>query len=555
MEHKTGIKQKFSAVLRFWRQYAFRYRPLWTISLLLQLGFFSISAILPFFFMRVIDSLTARDASLFAMWIAIYLGTEALQVVFMYTRGYAMQRLGVRVEQDLQVSLYKKFHSAAYEETIKVKTGDMLQRLTSDAPRCSPLIIQCFSELVGHIVLIAIIIPLMFIISPILAGISVVATLLYFFGYRVYQERAPHLAERRQKAEADYIAVAEEGLDALYSIRVQGALQGVMRRFSTAVRQYLEKGFAFYILTLKFQGGFTTMLTMISGAAVMITGAWLIFRGMTTVGALIAFTQYVGWLYVFTIFMSDFAAEIEPALVSLKRVEEVLSWPETWRIEVVKPPRKSLDHPHAIEIKHLNFAIEQLQIFRDLNMKIKSNRMTVILGKSGVGKSTLLNLLLKLYEVPKETIYLYGRDITEIPLDELLGLVSVVEQEPRFFSGSLTENLGLFSKATDKEKVEHIAQQLGIEKFIGSLQSKEMAAKLSALSGGERKRLGTLRGMLQDTPLVVMDEPTAFLDEATGLHILRNIRANFPHKTIVVFSHDPGVRSLCDEVIELYGTT
>jgi ATP-binding cassette subfamily B protein len=392
----------------------------------------------------------------------------------------------------------------------------------------------------------------MFMISPILAGIAVMATLLYFLGYRIYQRRAPHLVSRRQTAEADYIAEAEEGLNALYSVRVHGALRGVMRRFSTVISRYLETGFAFYVFTLKFQGGFTSLLTIIAAAAIMVVGGWLVFRGITTVGALIAFTSYVHWLYVFIIFMSDFVAETESALISLERVETVLSWPEGWEVETIKPSRVPLDYPDAIEIKGLDFAIGGLLIFRDLNIEIKNGRMTAILGKSGVGKTTLLNLLLKLYEVPQNKIYIYGRDIAEIPLDELLGLVSVVEQEPRFFSGTLAENLSLSGQAVEKEQVEYVAQQVGIKEFIGSLWAKEMATKLSTLSGGERKRLGLLRGMLQDAPVVLMDEPTAFLDETTGLHILRNIRTNFPHKTIVVFSHDPVVRSLCDEVIELY---
>lgn len=546
------FREKWAAVLRFWRGYVLRYRWGWAICWLLQLGFFSISAVLPFLFRRVINALEARDLALFIPAIGIFLGVELLQVIQLYARGYAMRHLELRVEQDLQRAMYRKHHTAPFLKMSQVDVGDALQRLTDDVPRCRSLIVSSASELVGHLVLVAIVLSLMFVMAPLLAGIALAFAAVYAVGYKLYQDRAPRLARRRQEARSDYLSAAEEGLDALYSVRVQGAYRQVMWRFTRVLVRYLREGFGLYKLDLKFRGGFTTLITMLSEVAIISMGAWLIFQGMTTLGTLIAYTQYIHWLYVFVNFMTSFAMEVEPALVSLSRVEEVLSLPEDWVVETIAAPRRSLDHPCAAEIRRLDFTVGDSHLFDSLDLEIPRGKITGIWGRSGVGKSTLLNLLLGLYKPPRGTVHLFGHDVTELSPEEVLALVSVVEQEPRFFGGNIQEMMGLLEQEGKLERFRKLAAQLGMSEFVERLEARHLSsAKLTELSGGERKRLGILRGLLRDAPLVVLDEPTAFLDKATATTIMRNLKDRLRDKTIVVFSHDPLVRQYCDEVIEL----
>lgn len=546
------FREKWAAVLRFWRGYVLRYRWGWAICWLLQLGFFSISAVLPFLFRRVIDALEARDLALFIPAIGIFLGVELLQVIQLYARGYAMRHLELRVEQDLQRAMYRKYHTAPFLKMSQVDVGDALQRLSDDAPGCRTLIVSSASELAGHLILVAIVLSLMFVMAPLLAGIALAFVAVYAVGYKLYQDRAPRLARRRQEARSDYLSAAEEGLDALYSVRVQGAYRQVMWRFTRVLVRYLREGFGLYKLDLMFRGGFTTLITMLSEVAIISTGAWLIFQGMTTLGTLIAYTQYIHWLYVFVNFMTSFAMEVEPALVSLSRVEEVLSLPEDWVVETIAAPHRSLDHPYAVEIRGLDFTIGDFHLFDSLDLEIPRGKITGIWGRSGVGKSTLLNLLLGLYKPPRGTVYLFGQDVTELSPEEVLALVSVVEQEPRFFSGNIQEMMGLLEEEGRLVRFRELAAQLGMSKFVERLEARHLSSsKLTELSGGERKRLGILRGLLRDAPLVVLDEPTAFLDKATATTIMRNLKDRFRHKTIVVFSHDPLVQQYCDEVIEL----
>jgi len=351
------MKERLHRVVEFWREHVFRYRALWALALVLHLLFFTLSGILPFFFKQVIDALTALDQRLFSLWIAVFLGTEITQVALMYARGYVARRLELKVEQDVQIAMYRRYHTMPYAQAVTTKAGEAVQRHTSDVPRASPLIVKSFAELVGHIVLVVIVLSLMFAMAPLLGGIALAFVAIYTAGFRLYGKRAPAAAGRRQEAEARYVATAEEGLAALYSVRVQVELRRVVDRFSRALTAYLREGFALYKLTLLFQGGFTTAITVASEVAVLLAGAWLIFRGEATVGTLVAFSQYVNWLYVFVGFMSSFAAEVEPAVVSLKRVQDVLSLPEHWTVEEPVRSAELPDHPYALEVRDLHLAV------------------------------------------------------------------------------------------------------------------------------------------------------------------------------------------------------
>jgi len=545
------MRDRWQHVVRLWREHVFRYRVLWVLALSLHLLFFTLSGILPFFFKRVIDALTAFDPGAFVLWIAVFLGTEITQVALMYARGHAARRLELKVEQDVLIAMYRRYHTMPYAQAVTTKAGEAVQRLTSDVPRASPLIVKGFAELVGHIVLVVIVLSLMFAMAPLLAGIALTFVAIYTVGFRLYGKRAPAAAGRRQEAEARYVAAAEEGLAALYSVRVQAGLRGVVDRFSRALTAYLREGFALYKLTLLFQGGFTTAITVASEVAVLLAGAWLIFRGEATVGTLIAFSQYVNWLYVFVGFMSNFAAEVEPAVVSLKRVQDVLSLPEQWTVEEPILPGALPDHPYALEVRDLHFAVGDTAILRGVSLRAERGRTVAVMGRSGLGKSTLLNLVLGLYPVPPGKVFLFGRDVTEIPLPERVGLLGVVEQEPKFVSadegGTLATALGV-----PEERLRAVSWKLGLGEFVEGLLARRLAsAKLSELSGGERKRLGIVRGFVREAPLVLLDEPTAFLDENTAATVLDHMRRNFPGVTVVAFSHDPLVRDRCDALIDL----
>ncbi len=536
--------------VQFWKKWVWPDRR-WGICLALQILFFALSAVVPFLWGRVTDALAQSDSAAFVKWIAFYLGLELAQIFFLYMRGYKIRMLEMDVTRKIDESLYGKYHSIPYSHVLNTQTGDAIQRITNDVSNCSPLIIQSFSDLAGHIVLIVIIMALMFVLSPLLALISIAVMGVYALGYYFYQKKTPAFVNARQQAQSKFISSIEEGLEAAYSIRVQGSFRGVMKSFRKALEHYFTKSFAFYKFGLLFQGVFSSAVTFIMEVGIIAAGAWLIFSGKMTVGSVISFSLYINWLVVFVSFMSSYAATVEPALVSLKRIEEVLNQPDAWVYDNIKeaPPIKG---KNAVELRGLCFAFDEKPIFNQLNLEIPAGRTAIIKAESGRGKSTLLNLLLKIYPSADGRIYINGSDINELDVGVLLGMISVVEQEPKFFGDNLLSSVSGCDADVSKNRIFDAAKSLGLGGFLETLMSRESTkAKLSELSGGERKRLGMIRGLSRQTPITILDEPTAFLDSETSVALMEKMRAQYPDRTFIIFTHDPLLDRFADMVIQL----
>lgn len=541
----------FKKIYSYWKRYSFRHLFLWSSVLTLYLLFFATSAFLPFLFKAVIDALSSRNLSGFLYWILIYLGVELAQVFFLFARNYGRRHLEVKVQRQLQKEVYQRYQTSPYSKLLNIQIGEMLQRLRSDAPKTLTLAVKSFAELSGHLVLVTIILALSFTMAPLLAGVAVGFMLLYSIGYHYYRKKAPELADKRQKAEAEFNSKAEEGLNALYSVRVQGLLQRTMDRFTKTLNNYLSRKLDFFGLNIKFKGGFTTAITSVSEIGVISLGAWLIFKGQTTVGTLIAFSQYLNWLYRFVQFMSDFASQIEPALISWDRVHEILEWEEKLNIREPISSQFTQESSVPLLIQGLTFEFDNKVIFEDLNMKVEPNDFCAVSADSGRGKTTLINLIAGIHPPPKDSIFLYGRDVANLQPEEILSVVVIAEQEPQFFSGEVAKNLTPVGDNRNKEKVIATAELLGVKELVTNLWSASSAAKLTDLSGGERKRLGLVRALARDGSLYLLDEPTAFLEKKIGREILRNLKTNFADKTILIFSHDPNVPRLANKSFQL----
>ena len=302
------------------------------------------------------------------------------------------------------------------------------------------------------------------------------------------------------------------------------------------------------IVNAVYQGIMTNGVYLLFVISILITGVKLVTAGNVTVGTLVAFVSYSGYLYDFISFLTTFNIIVEPAMISLDRINEILSWRE--KFAVVERYEGIQDHRIAVSIRNLNLKIGNREIFKGLSFEIERGKFASIFGESGRGKTTLINLFMKVYEPPENSIFIFGRDLAQIPREEIYGIFSVVEQEPKFFTGKVEDNLIIHSDSTWND-VEKVARALGLEEFLKKVLRGKRGAKLADLSGGERKRLGLIRGLVKQRPIVLLDEPTAFLDRETSVRILEGIRKVLKTRTVLVFTHDPIVRKYCDQIINI----
>jgi ATP-binding cassette subfamily B protein/subfamily B ATP-binding cassette protein MsbA len=550
--------KKYRTVIEFWKNYVFKkYLLLWLFAIGLEVAHYIVRGFIPFYYKVLIDALVSKNLRELRGGIAIYIGLQILSLVALLLQRISRYKIEFKVWKDLNIAMNRRFHTISYGEVLKKPPGEIMQRIIDDLWKVLSLVAYAPSEFIGYSIFFIVILFLTGRLSSTLLIILLLYAIIYFIGYKYYySKRITYLAEQRQKEYANYTRELEESLNNTYDIRLHRGLNGVMRRFNYVLDNYIKRSFDLQSLNIIYQGIFTNGLLALSTILILLSGVYLLLKGTLSVGTLVAFVSYIGYLYELMSFLTSLTAIVEPSIVSVNRVNEFLGMKEVYVVNTPKKIEWSNHYPYAIEVKDLDFFYGGIQVFNKLNLIIKRNTFTAICGESGIGKTTFLNLLLKFYDVPPGKIFICGQDINNLSLEEIFGTITCVEQEPKFFTGNIENNLKLFYENISNEKLRSLTKALGLEEKFEYFISKEGNVKLLDLSGGERKILGIIRGLLaSDTPIWILDEPTSFLDKISARKVLNFLKQNSSERTIVILSHDSLVREYIDKIIEIKKST
>ena len=198
--------------------------------------------------------------------------------------------------------------------------------------------------------------------------------------------------------------------------------------------------------------------------------------------------------------------------------------------------------PPTISIKNLSFSYQKAQIFSDLNLKFRAGKITALIGESGAGKSTLLKLLAGILTPTAGEIFFNEFSSAKIEKKSLRSKISYVPQAPHLFEATLQENLTVFGELSGAE----------LKKFLSALNLATLELKSrQKVSRGQLQRLGLVRALLKDAPIMILDEPTAGLDEISEKKVLELIKSVSIRKTIIIATHRAAVIELADEILEL----
>ena len=498
-----------------------------------------LNSLTPQIFRFTIDSVLGSNQYPFLsehLWIMalVVIGVAVMSGIFLYVGRVGTALAGETFAKNMRDALFVHVQKLPMSWHDKNQTGDIIQRCTSDVEvirnfvvtqllevfRTSFLVIVSFAMMMSMNVKLSLIV---------LAFVPVVVLYSAIF-YRLIARRFTDADE----AEGELSTVVQENATGVRVVRAFGREKFEMDRFR-------EKNDAFAKLWIKLgtlsglYWGVGDLITGLQVVTIIVLGAVEAVRGTISVGEFVAFASYNTTLVWPIRGLGRILSDMSKAGVSFERVDYIIRGEEEGYSE---QKRKSEQLTEDIQFSHVSFSYEDGQdVLSDVSFEIPAGTTFGILGGTGSGKSTIVQLLTRLYECEKNggTIRIGGRDIREIPLEELRDKVGMVLQEPFLYSRTIKENICASRPDVSMEEIRKAAQIACVDDAIMSFP--DGYDTLVTLSGGQRQRVAITRMLLSRSPVMVFDDSLSAVDAKTDYQIRLALKKERGDSTLILISH------------------
>jgi len=294
-----------------------------------------------------------------------------------------------------------------------------------------------------------------------------------------------------------------------------------------------------------------TLLTA-STSAVILYGGAQIFDGRMSIGTLVAFMAYQARLFAPLQALMGLTSGLASARVSLARIFELFDTPAD---VTERPDARRLEHVRqGIVFEGVSMHYDRRPVLVDVDLSIPQGSFCAILGPSGVGKSTLADLVVRYLDPPKGRILVDGQDLRDIRLDDLRREIVLVDQSPYLFNATIAENIGFALPDAAEADILTAAHAAGLEDLLARLPdglATRTGERGLALSAGERQRIALARALLRRPSVLILDEPTSALDGDTERLVAQGLRGALPDATLIVITHKPALAEMADCIVTL----
>ncbi|WP_432573343.1 ABC transporter ATP-binding protein [Kineococcus sp. SYSU DK005] len=471
-----------------------------------------------------------------------------------YLTTVAFTLVGARTTTRLRAAVNDRLLHAAPAFHAGARTGDLVTRVVGDVGRVQEAAITAGLPLLGSVVTFAAMAVVMLVLDPLLAlAVLAVVPLLLLTGRRS-SERITGASRAQRGREG---ALASDAAETFTSIAFLQAydLQGERTRAFTAANDgTLREG----VRARRLAAGLERRVDVLVGVAtavVLVVGAQRVLAGALTVGDLVVFLTYLKAAFRPVRDLAKHTGRIARAAASGERVADTLEQ----AAPLAEEPGAHRLHRLRGDVRLEGVTVERRPghgVLRGADLRVRPGERLAIVGASGSGKSTTLQLLLRLVDPAAGRLLLDGHDARDLRRADVRERTAVVLQEPVLFAATVRENVRLGRPGASDADVEAAVRAVGAEGFVLDLpQGYEtpLSERGGSLSGGQRQRLAIARALLRDPGLVLLDEPTTGLDEGSARTVLAALERLTSGRTTVLVTHDESLLPRCDRVVELRG--
>ncbi len=455
-----------------------------------------------------------------------------------YFEKYLTTSVSQWVAHDLRRTLYEHIQRLSLAEHDKARTGDLITRVTSDIGAIQGFIDSALLGIVVDVMTLIGMIAVMFYLNWHFTLIALSVTPVLFFVVYYYTRRIKSASRAVRKEEGILLSIVEEVLTSIRVVKAFAREDYEQQRFDSESLANVDAGLEARNLKAKLSP-VVEVIVAVGTCLVLWYGARLALAGQLSAGVLVVFLLYLGKMYKPMRDLSKMTDTVSKAMVGYERIKEVLDIESQVRDQ--PGARKAPKLKGQIAFNQVSFSYgEGNDVLEDVSFTIEAGQVAAIVGPSGTGKTTLVSLVPRFYDPVSGSVSIDGTDIRQYQLKSLRDQISFVLQDTQLFRATISENIAYGRPTASPKDIRRAAELADAHEFIEAMPEgygTMVGERGVSLSGGQRQRIAIARAVIRDTPILILDEPTAGLDAASEQAVIGALDALMKGRTSVVIAH------------------
>ena len=538
-----------------------KYSKLIILTTLTMLGLVGAQLLIPWIIRQVIDRLTTQPLDQGTIDFITRISVIALIVfvaraVMQFIRSYAAHKAGWGVVSDARRLVYEHMQKLSLRFYEDKQTGQLMSRIINDTDLFERMIAHALPDVIVNGITLIGVIAILLSMNVNLTLLTLIPIPLIIFALIGYSKLVRPAFKTRQQSLGELNAVLNDSLSGMREVKAFAREEDTLDRVDDKIQLVLHKN----LRALKLMAIFNPIFDFAAGIGqllVIFFGARMAIAGTLSIADLVAFFLYLDSFYTPVRSLGNSMEAVQESLAGFERIAEILT---------VTPEIASPAEPHVflepikgnVRFENVHFSYNQdEEVLNAINLDIPACSTVALIGPTGVGKTTLVSLIPRFYDVVEGKVSIDGVDVREIELDQLHQSVSMVLQDVFLFHGTIRENI-LFGKpdATEEEMI-RAAEIANAYEFIDHMPNGYdtlIGERGVKLSGGQKQRLSIARAVLKDSPILILDEATSSVDTETELLIQQALERLIQGRTTIIIAHRLSTVRNADRIVALEGT-
>ena len=497
---------------------------------------------------RAINHLVEGSFSKIPWVLAIMLAVYIIHGAATLLQGFFSARLSQRVIYRLRSELFGRVINLPVPYIDNHSHGDIMSRMTNDAENVSTVISQSLSSLFSGVLMLIGTVAVMLSYSVPLTLLTFTTVILSVVVTRVMSKLMRRYYLKRQKLLGQLNGIVEEKVTATKTVTAYNLQERTIEEFSEASDELTRAGIIADIIG-NAMGPLMNMLNNLSFVIVAAFGAWFALRGMISVGVISAFVIYSKQFSRPINELAQLYGQIETAVAGAERIFDIMDTPEEDKSgEKVLPITEGV-----IEFKNVNFSyVPGKQVIYDFNLRVEAGKKIALVGSTGSGKTTIVNLLMRFYDIDSGSITMDGENIKDISCDVLRDSIGIVLQDTVLFTDTVRANLKYADSTISDKKMIEAAESANCDKVVAVLSDgydTVLTAAGANLSQGQRQLLTIGRAFLSYPKILILDEATSSVDTRTEKHIQNAMIELMKDRTSLIIAHRLSTIQDADQIV------